>query len=531
MTETEVPASAEKMTAFRVVTRASTISEFVEAFWRFTDESSIFLPVASPLPVGRRQLFRVTLADGSLLMCGEGEVIEAVRDRQGAFACNGMRLRFLRTSKETRRMHQDLLRRRPAVQPPRLLTAGTGLAVGTDIGFAGPGPAPAAFGSSADLDGPTCPSLPFDPPPPPAEVEPPADSLPANPFATISTEALQHFVDCTMFEDTSLEPDEATTWAPLVPMTSIFRAESSAGAPAASVLQPPPLPAAAMTAAEPPPGVDSTALIFAPPAMGRAERELPVAALRPRAGLTAILGGLSLTGVAIGVLAGWLMWGRYLTQAQMAAPAASVAAPAAIVPVAAAAAAAVPAAAADADAAPVAAAVPAAAPVAAAAEPPAAAPAAPAAPAVAETCTLTIATTPPGAKVQVDDLELGVTPLEDVEVACAGTLTLDHPRYARVVKALQLEPGAASEVTERLVRPPGSLVIQSTPSGALVTVNGRPSGKTPLTVKVAAFEQAEVAISMAGFKPWSQRAYPNARPTTVTAALVEIPRAKKSKGR
>ena len=27
-----------------------------------------------------------------------------------------------------------------------------------------------------------------------------------------------------------------------------------------------------------------------------------------------------------------------------------------------------------------------------------------------------------------------------------------------------------------------------------------------------------VAISMAGFKPWSQRAYPNARPTTVSAA-------------
>jgi hypothetical protein len=133
--------------------------------------------------------------------------------------------------------------------------------------------------------------------------------------------------------------------------------------------------------------------------------------------------------------------------------------------------------------------------------------------------------------VQLDDVELGVTPLTDVAVACAGTLALEHPRYARVEKALELEPGATTEWNERLVRPPGSLVIQSTPPGALVTVNGRPSGKTPVTVKVAAFEQAAVAVAMVGFKPWSERAYPGARPTTVNAALVALPRTRQSKGR
>lgn len=140
------------------------------------------------------------------------------------------------------------------------------------------------------------------------------------------------------------------------------------------------------------------------------------------------------------------------------------------------------------------------------------------APAVASG-SLLIRSTPAGATVFVDDERRGVTPLtvtsiafgtrvvriqRDGFVADERRVTLSEDRPSRSVE-VRLQRAAAAAAVPRPPTAPaattGSLVVESRPAGAAVTVDGRPAGTTPLTLDGLPAGPHTVTIRLSGFRP------------------------------
>ena len=162
-----------------------------------------------------------------------------------------------------------------------------------------------------------------------------------------------------------------------------------------------------------------------------------------------------------------------------------------------------------------------------AAAPKAPTPKAPQAPQVSEKAgRLLVRSSPSGASVSVDGVEKGVTPLalrdldfgtHSVAVARRGyvsesrrvVITSGRPSRSLDVR---LSAAASQPASPKLVRTrasegvgkpaatsTGALSVDSRPSGATVTINGKASGKTPLTIDVPPGEY-QVLMAMPGFR-------------------------------
>ena len=130
---------------------------------------------------------------------------------------------------------------------------------------------------------------------------------------------------------------------------------------------------------------------------------------------------------------------------------------------------------------------------------------------------LLIHSTPAGASVIIDGVERGTTPLavrglelgtRRVGVSRPGyqsaerqvTLTAQRPS-----RTLDVDLVAVARVAPRAARPApvatsGSLVVDSRPAGALVTIDGRPSGSTPVTLTAVAPGRHTVRIERPGYR-------------------------------
>jgi len=66
---------------------------------------------------------------------------------------------------------------------------------------------------------------------------------------------------------------------------------------------------------------------------------------------------------------------------------------------------------------------------------------------------------------------------------------------------------APGKLDAQLKRPHSTMLVSSTPVGAVVTVNGEEHGKTPLSLTVAEFETYRVDVAMPNGKPWHRVVY------------------------
>lgn len=115
---------------------------------------------------------------------------------------------------------------------------------------------------------------------------------------------------------------------------------------------------------------------------------------------------------------------------------------------------------------------------------------------------LNIATTPSKAKVFVDGVYLGETPISGAKVpGRARNLLVQHPGYSDFVKTLS--PGE-QHLNLVLEKPGMGIRVTSEPSGATITVNGQPMGTTPRTLPTLD-RNSEVVISMEGYRPYVGR--------------------------
>jgi hypothetical protein len=85
-----------------LVSRCSSIEEFVAAFRRYADRLGVFVPAGSPVAVGRKGRFAITLKDGRIVIDGDAEVIMSSARASGLHGRPGMTLRFTRVDDHSR---------------------------------------------------------------------------------------------------------------------------------------------------------------------------------------------------------------------------------------------------------------------------------------------------------------------------------------------------------------------------------------------------------------------------------------------
>jgi hypothetical protein len=138
----------------------------------------------------------------------------------------------------------------------------------------------------------------------------------------------------------------------------------------------------------------------------------------------------------------------------------------------------------------------------------------------ADGCSAHIVTEPSDAKVSWRGQALGRSPITDAKIPCgAGVLTIAHERYQTFTREVTASTDTPVDVTERLHRPPATLIVGSSPAGAAISVNGLALGAAPRRLPTSRYEQVSIHATLAGYPPWSKKVYLSEATTNVTAQL------------
>ena len=135
-------------------------------------------------------------------------------------------------------------------------------------------------------------------------------------------------------------------------------------------------------------------------------------------------------------------------------------------------------------------------------------------------CSARVVTEPSDAKVSWRGQTLGKSPIANAKIPCgAGVLTIVHERYQTLTREVTAEAGTPVAISERLHRPPATLIVASSPPGAAISVNGQALGAAPRRLPTARYEQVSIRATMAGYAPWTKKVYLSEATTKVTAQL------------
>jgi hypothetical protein len=145
--------------------------------------------------------------------------------------------------------------------------------------------------------------------------------------------------------------------------------------------------------------------------------------------------------------------------------------------------------------------------------------------AAADGCSARVVTQPRNAKVSWANQTLGKTPLANAKIPCgAGVLTIAHERYQTVTREVTANSGTSVALSERLHRPPATLIVGSSPPGAAISVNGQPLGAAPRRLPTSRYEHVSIRATLAGYTPWTKKVYLSEATTNVTAQLTSTGR-------
>jgi len=134
---------------------------------------------------------------------------------------------------------------------------------------------------------------------------------------------------------------------------------------------------------------------------------------------------------------------------------------------------------------------------------------------------LIVETTPPGARISVGGMvQEGVSPVVTGPLNPGPVeVTAELPGMIPIKDVFNVEAGGTVKVKLTLSVREVLLPVTSDPSGASVTVDGKPAGETPLTVTLTGASRVTVRLEMAGYVPVQQQIDPMKPPTTLDLAL------------
>jgi hypothetical protein len=100
-----------------LVSACASGEEFVAAFRRYADKNGLFIPIASPIPAGRKGRFAVTLKDGGVMIEGDAEIISSATTPSVLHGRVGMTLRFADLDIKSKTVLVELEQARLAMKP------------------------------------------------------------------------------------------------------------------------------------------------------------------------------------------------------------------------------------------------------------------------------------------------------------------------------------------------------------------------------------------------------------------------------
>jgi hypothetical protein len=160
------------------------------------------------------------------------------------------------------------------------------------------------------------------------------------------------------------------------------------------------------------------------------------------------------------------------------------------------------------------------APVAATAPATPSAPPTPAATPPSPTCEANVTTVPAGATVLWGELDLGATPMAAARVPCGqAVVTIRHERYADAQQTIVAEQGKAVSLSQRLHRPPATLIVTSSPPRARIKLNGKAFGATPARIDTVQFEPLRLEARLPGRRPTNKKLVLRQAETTIDITL------------
>jgi hypothetical protein len=498
----------------RIATRCTSIDQFVAAFHRFCDAQTCFISTLTARPVGLETAFSIDLANAQPALRGMGVVLEAWTTPGNRFGRPGLLLGIRKLTSDSEGVFERLLAAHVAATPPP---------------FVPQPPPPTSLAQPIAL-----PNVVAD------DSRTPGSELvlPANPLMNISDHSLEGFVDCTLYEETGNffpvpEPEpgsdaanvdalaEPPVLAPrrvTIPPIAELQPRTVTGPVMPRTLTGPMTPIAIPT----PPPMPNPIAISTPPPMPLAmpmsrpvvKREIERAASEPFVPVPsappmtvrpiprgrhmwprrriAVAGGVAVLTIALAIIIA--SQSSHASQASAASTTDDAHLVAANLP------------------------------------PPErrAAPAVPHPVPVADVapvqgddsgdassgspmfgsgpCKIAVSTTPAGSIISVDGEVAGPSPITIGGPCTKRKLDIAHPRYAPATRLVAATPDAAA-IDVALARPTHDLYVETSPAGAVVSIDGHRAGTTPTLVKVMGFTTLSLRIDKFGFKSTTQKIY------------------------
>ena len=122
-------------------------------------------------------------------------------------------------------------------------------------------------------------------------------------------------------------------------------------------------------------------------------------------------------------------------------------------------------------------------------------------------CRLSVAATPVGSMIRLDDRGVGPAPIT-IEGSCdKHKIDVSHARYQSQARWVTLAAGSPQELEVILQRPIHAVTVTSFPPGAELSIDGRRAGTTPTLVQMTGFATVSLTFTKAGFQSVTKKVY------------------------
>ena len=122
-------------------------------------------------------------------------------------------------------------------------------------------------------------------------------------------------------------------------------------------------------------------------------------------------------------------------------------------------------------------------------------------------CRLTITSTPAGSIVAVDGERAGPSPITIAGPCAKRQVEVAHPRYAPATRTIELAQDKPETVDITLQRPMHHMMVETQPTGAIVSIAGKPAGSTPTNIDLMGFTTITLTIAKPGWRPVTKKIY------------------------